>query len=124
MEQARQPRDAVDQTTGPATLKVAAIAKALTSLDRDGLAPLEAAGLRFSAVQKAVLKDMVETGRAAEAQQEALALVQAQVGGSGAAAKGTLTGAYTALSDALQRGSEQGGTLSIIVCLAILFRVE
>lgn len=90
-------------------LSIRNVAQALTNLHTDGLAPLEQAGLRFSASQKAMLKDMVETGRAADAQREALKLIEAQIGGAGAARAGTLTGAYTALSDALQRGSEQWG---------------
>lgn len=44
-----------------------------------------------------------------EAQREILRAVADKVGGADAARADTLTGAYTALSDALQRGSEQWG---------------
>ncbi|MFL9823431.1 hypothetical protein [Rhodoplanes sp. SY1] len=74
-----------------------------------GLGALEAAGLRFSRTQKVVWQDMVETGRSAEVQRQILARVAEQVGGAGAARSGSLSGAWTNLSDAMQRGSEWWG---------------
>lgn len=61
---------------GNLTASAKALGQALQSLNKDGLAPLEQAGLAFSTAQKAMMKDMVETERAAEAQRLALDLVE------------------------------------------------
>lgn len=93
---------------GSVTSAAKAMGQALED-PRQGLSALEQAGLRFGAVQKVTWQDMVETGRRAEAQRQILQRVAEQVGGAGAMRSASLSGAWTELSDAMQRGNEQWG---------------
>lgn len=93
---------------GDLTASARALGQALSNPEQ-GLTALEAAGIRLGARQKAIIVDMMETGRAAEAQRMTLDLLNQKIGGAGAARDATLSGAYTALSDAMERGSEQFG---------------
>lgn len=65
-----------------------------------GMTALQRAGIQFSESQKAVIKDLVETGRVAEAQRLVLAELETQFGGSAKAARDTLGGALTSLGNA------------------------
>ena len=62
-----------------------------------GITALRRAGVSFTAEQQAVIKSLVETGRAAEAQQMILAELNSQVGGAGAAAAQTYAGQVSLL---------------------------
>lgn len=93
---------------GDVTNAAKAMGKALEN-PASGLDAFTAAGVRFTLQQKALIKDLVETGRAAEAQDKILGIVEAKVGGSAAAAANTLSGAYRSLADATLKGSEQFG---------------
>lgn len=64
-----------------------------------GITALRKAGVNFSAGQKAVIKDLVDTGRAAEAQAMILKELQVEFGGSAEAARKTLGGAIAFLSN-------------------------
>ncbi|MFN3834640.1 MAG: phage tail length tape measure family protein [Glycocaulis sp.] len=74
-----------------------------------GLAALRRVGVSFSAAQMELIRNFVETGRVAEAQAAILAQVEAQVGGSGAAAGAGLAGAFDALTGATSRWFELVG---------------
>jgi hypothetical protein len=65
-----------------------------------GVTALARAGVQFSDSQKAVIKDLVETGRVAEAQAIILRELETQMGGSARAARETLGGALQALKNA------------------------
>ncbi|MDO8614617.1 MAG: phage tail length tape measure family protein, partial [Dehalococcoidia bacterium] len=65
-----------------------------------GLTILRRAGIVFSEAEQAVIKDMIETGRRAEAVDVVLQKLRSSVGGAGAAQAGTLTGAFSQLVDA------------------------
>jgi hypothetical protein len=67
-----------------------------------GVSALAEVGVSFSAAQKGVIKSLVETGEAAEAQRIILAAVEQQVGGAGSAEAGGLAGAYDTLSQNAQ----------------------
>ncbi|MFW8589815.1 hypothetical protein ACOI22_03335 [Glaciecola sp. 2405UD65-10] len=62
-----------------------------------GLTALRRSGVSFSAAQKEVIKDLVETGRTAEAQKIILDTLERQVGGAGAAEGAGLSGAVDLL---------------------------
>lgn len=62
-----------------------------------GLTALQRVGVSFSESQKAVVKNLVETGRAVDAQKIILRELQTEFGGSAAAARDTLGGALQAL---------------------------
>lgn len=64
-----------------------------------GLTALTRSGVSFSEAQKAVIKNLVDTGRGVEAQKIILAELEVQFGGSAAAARDTLGGALTALKN-------------------------
>jgi hypothetical protein len=68
----------------------------------EGISALTRVGVSFSESQKNVIKQLVETGRAAEAQRLILAAVEQQVGGAGAAEAGGLAGAFDTLSQNVQ----------------------
>jgi hypothetical protein len=65
-----------------------------------GITALTRSGVSFSAAQKQVIKDLVETGRVADAQTVILKELEVQFGGSAAAARDTLGGALTGLKNA------------------------
>lgn len=85
-----------------------AVGKALTAPE-EGLTRLRRAGIYFSDAQIAIAKNMVETGRKADAQAFVLDALEKKIGGTGAARDRGLAGAYEALSDATQRTSERWG---------------
>lgn len=62
-----------------------------------GVTSLSRAGVQFSVAQRAVIRDMVETGRIAEAQTIILKELETQFGGSARAARNTLGGALESL---------------------------
>lgn len=68
-----------------------------------GLAALRRVGVSFSASQREVIAQLVETGRVAEAQRIILEGVERQVGGAGAAAGGGLAGAFDTLGEELRQ---------------------
>lgn len=65
-----------------------------------GVTALRRVGVNFSADQQKVIKDLVDTGKAAEAQKIILKELQTEFGGSAKAARETLGGALTALQNA------------------------
>lgn len=65
-----------------------------------GISALGRAGVQFSEAQKAMIEDMVEAGRVADAQRIILAELETQFGGSAAAARDTLGGALEAAKNA------------------------
>lgn len=65
-----------------------------------GITALTRVGVSFSDAQKAVIRDLTETNRLAEAQAMILAELETEFGGSAAAAANTLGGALTRLSNA------------------------
>jgi len=67
-----------------------------------GLNSLRRSGVSFSEAQKDVIKNMVATGRTAEAQTMILDTLQKQVGGAGSAESGGLAGATDTLSQRWQ----------------------
>lgn len=74
-----------------------------------GIAALQRVGVSFSASQREVIKQLVETGRMAEAQRIILEGVERQVGGSGVAAGKGLAGAFDGLGEELRRFGENLG---------------
>jgi hypothetical protein len=64
-----------------------------------GVSALQRVGVSFSAAQKDVIKNLVETNRLAEAQGVILKELNVQFGGSAQAARNTLGGALTALQN-------------------------
>lgn len=66
----------------------------------NGISALTRVGVTFSDAQKKVIKDLVDTGHTAEAQTVILKELETEFGGSAAAARQTLGGALTALSNA------------------------
>ncbi len=65
-----------------------------------GLTALRRSGISFSEAKKDVIKNLVETGRLAEAQRLILKELEIQFGGSAEAARNTLGGALTGLKNA------------------------
>lgn len=84
------------------------LAKALEDPEQ-GLAALRRVGVSFSASQMELIRNFMETGRVAEAQNAILAQVEAQVGGAGAAAGSGLAGSFDALTGATGRWFELVG---------------
>ena len=87
------------------------VGKALNDPVR-GITALSRAGVQFSESQRETIKQLVETGRVAEAQTIILAELETQMGGSAEAARNTLGGALTALGnsfDNLLEGDTSGG---------------
>ncbi len=64
-----------------------------------GVTALARAGVQFSDAQKGVIKNLVETGRTADAQRIILRELETQMGGSARAARDTLGGAMAALKN-------------------------
>lgn len=64
-----------------------------------GITALSRAGVQFSDSQKKIIKDMVETGKQADAQRLILAELEKQMGGAAVAARNTLGGALQALEN-------------------------
>lgn len=87
---------------GSISSAAAALGKALES-PQDGLTRLRRAGIIFSDSQIAMVKNMQETGRLAEAQKFILDELAKKVGGAGAARDQGLGGAYEKLGDATER---------------------
>jgi len=75
----------------------------------EGLAGLTRIGITFSAAQKAVIKQLDDTGQTAAAQGVILEAVARQVGGAGAAEGGGLSGAYDDLGDNVEKFLERIG---------------
>jgi hypothetical protein len=67
-----------------------------------GVSQLAEVGVSFSAAQREVIRSLVETGQAAEAQRVILAAVELQVGGAGRAEAGGLAGAYDTLGQNIE----------------------
>ena len=105
--------DAFDQTlklaqdlaaTGFGTLEtnIVQLGKALED-PITGLTALKRSGVSFSESQKQIIKNLVDTGKAAEAQRIILETLAKQVGGIGAAqANGTVAGAYDTLAQSTE----------------------
>jgi len=78
-----------------------------------GLTALSRAGVQFSDSQKEVIKNLVETGRTAEAQKIILRELETQMGGAARAARNTLGGSLQALKNTvdnlLEGDSSTGG---------------
>lgn len=75
------------------------VGKALNDPIR-GVTSLSRAGVQFSVEQKDLIKSLVDTGKTAEAQAIILKELEVQFGGSAKAARNTLGGALSALSNA------------------------
>jgi len=80
-----------------------------------GLTALTRSGVSFSAQQKQVITDLVDTGRTAEAQRLILAELEVQFGGSAKAARETLGGSLTAVKNALGDAMEATGAFSTVM---------
>lgn len=84
-----------------------------------GISALQRVGVSFTADQKAVIKSLVETGRAAEAQVLILRELETEFGGAAEAARETFGGAVQALQNSLgdllegEGGSLDGATQAI-----------
>jgi hypothetical protein len=98
--------DALEATLNVATamgtdLKSAAlqVGKALND-PVQGITALTRAGIQFTDGQKDVIKELVETGRTAEAQRMILGELETQMGGAARAARNTLGGAIAGLKNA------------------------
>jgi len=98
---------------GSISSAAAALGKALES-PMDGLTRLRRAGIIFSDSQIAMVKNMQETGRLAEAQKYILDELGKKVGGAGAARDQGLAGSYEALGDATQRLLERWGKQIVV----------
>lgn len=66
-----------------------------------GLDSLRRAGVTFTASQREMIRNFVESGRVIEAQKAILQTVEAQVGGAGAGQAGGISGAFHALGQAV-----------------------
>jgi hypothetical protein len=88
-------------TVGFGTVKTSAVqlGKALED-PINGLTALRRVGVSFSESQRQVIRDLVDTGRLAEAQEKILDALAQQVGGAGNASAGGLAGAYDSLAQA------------------------
>jgi len=93
---------------GSISSAAAALGKALES-PQEGLTRLRRAGIIFSDSQIAMVRNMQETGRLADAQKFILDELAKKVGGAGAARDQGLAGSYEALGDATQRLLERWG---------------
>jgi hypothetical protein len=94
------------------------VGKALNDPIR-GVSTLQRVGVSFSEAQQQVIKDLVETGRVADAQRLILKELQTEFGGSAAAARDTLGGALDGLKNAwgdlfeVTKGGTQGSVDAI-----------
>lgn len=95
---------------GPIATSARTIGQALNN-EVDAFNALEQAGIRFGARQRAMIQDMFETGRAAEAQKLVLESLDAAVGGAGARRVETLSGAFAELADTLERTRQITGDI-------------
>lgn len=102
------------------------VGKALNDPVR-GVVALADAGVQFSDSQRAVIKQLVETGKTAEAQKIILRELEIQMGASARAARNTLGGALSALKnsfdDALTGDTGGGGVKGLIAAINDLTRV-
>jgi hypothetical protein len=78
-----------------------------------GITALRRAGVSFTADQQKLIKSLVETGQAAEAQAMILAELNSQVGGAGAAAANTLSGQMEEVKIQFGNVAQMAGTLLI-----------
>lgn len=76
----------------------------------NGLTALRRVGVSFSDSQRLVIKNLIETGKEAQAQAIILQGVRQQVGGAGAAQSNTLVGAWNQLGEATNNWLERVGT--------------
>lgn len=86
------------------------VGKALSSPEK-GMTALAKAGVIFSNGQKKVIKDLVDTGRTAEAQALILAELDKRFGGAAEAARNTFAGALKAVRNSLGELLESDGGL-------------
>jgi hypothetical protein len=86
-----------------------------------GVTALARSGIQFSEAQKAMIKEMVETGRVAEAQVVILKELETQFGGSAEAARNTLGGALKSLQntfgDLLEGNGDKGGVNAAVTSI-------
>lgn len=98
------------------------LGKALEDPEK-GLAALRRVGVSFTASQREMIKNFLETGRAAEAQRAILRAIEQQVGGAGAAQAGGLAGAFHLLSEETGDWFEIiGGKVARLISLNSLLR--
>lgn len=92
----------LDMATAMGTDATSAALQLGKALDNpiQGLTALRRAGVSFSQAQQDVIKNLVETGKRAEAQRMILAELEVQFGGSAEAARNTLGGALEGLKNA------------------------
>jgi len=83
---------------GTLTTSTVQLGKALEDPEQ-GLTALRRVGVSFSSQQRKIIRNFVDTGRVAEAQNEILKAVEEQVGGAGAAGGAGLAGAYDTLTE-------------------------
>lgn len=76
----------------------------------EGITALSRSGVVFTAAEKEMHKALVESGKAAEAQEIILGKLEAKFGGAAAAARDTLGGAVKGLKNAFSDLFEAGGT--------------
>ena len=76
----------------------------------EGITALSRSGVVFTAAEKEMHKALVESGKAAEAQEIILGKLEAKFGGAAAAARDTLGGAVKGLKNAFADLFEAGGT--------------
>ena len=88
-----------------------------------GLTALKRAGVSFNETQKETIRNMVESGRQAEAQALILAALAEQVGGAGAGAAGGLTGKMDSLGESWRLFKETVGG-SIIIQKSAAFGLD
>jgi len=110
---------AIDAITNMATAMGTDLESAALSVGKalqepvSGMLNLSRMGVQFSADQKQVIKSLVETGRAAEAQAMILRELDVEFGGAAEAARETFGGAMTALKNAVDDLTEgSGGSLN------------
>lgn len=89
-----------------------------------GIQALQKEGVAFTEGQKAVIKSLVETGHAAEAQKAIIAELETEFGGAASVARDTLGGALKALDTSFGNlmamiGSSDGGGLRYAIELLI-----
>lgn len=101
-------QDLADAGFGSVTTNAVQLGKALEDPVR-GMNALARSGVSFSQEQERVIKSLVETGRAAEAQQMILEAVAGQVGGTAQALGGGLTGALDLVNKRFTDLKEQLG---------------
>lgn len=78
----------------------------------NGVSALQRVGVTFSATQKDVIKNMVETGRQGEAQKLILDVLAGQVGGAGTREADSLVGSFKRAGDAIGNFLEELAKIS------------